>query len=401
MELKKGYKQTDIGIIPIDWDKDTVNNIASIKTGSRNTQDRVENGEYPFFVRSQIVERINSFSFDGEAVLTAGDGVGVGKVMHYIKGKFDCHQRVYRISNFSEILNGRFFYLYFSSNFYNRIMQMTAKSSVDSVRMEMIADMQIPIPPTISEQTAIATALSDADDLISGLEKLIEKKRNIKHGVMQELLRPKEGWEVKKLGEIAVIKMGQSPLSIYYNKGGDGLPLIQGNADVENRKTIVRSYTSITTKKGEPDEIIMSVRAPVGEIAKATFECCLGRGVCAIKYKNEYKLAKLNANLRDYQAAEKWYKTLYDLDTAKYIRAKYFQALMQKYNGNPIGLQLPMFVELVVTATEPGMRGDSSSGSSTKPATLETGLEIKVPLFIKVGEKVKIATEGREFSGRV
>ena len=71
-----------------------------------------------------------------------------------------------------------------------------------------------------------------------------------------------------------------------------------------------------------------------------------------------------------------------------------------KYNGNPIGLELPMFVELAVAHTEPGVRGDSSSGSVTKPATLETGLEIRVPLFIKEGEKVKVSTENRTFTGR-
>jgi len=77
-------------------------------------------------------------------------------------------------------------------------------------------------------------------------------------------------------------------------------------------------------------------------------------------------------------------------------------ALLQlhKYNGNPIGLQLPIFVELDVAETEPGVKGDSSSGSVTKVAKLETGLEIRVPLFIKQGEKVKVSTENREFAGR-
>ncbi len=73
---------------------------------------------------------------------------------------------------------------------------------------------------------------------------------------------------------------------------------------------------------------------------------------------------------------------------------------IHKFNGNPIGLQLPIFVELDVAYTEPSARGDSSSGSGTKPARLETGLEIRVPLFIKEGEKVKISTETREFAGR-
>ena len=73
---------------------------------------------------------------------------------------------------------------------------------------------------------------------------------------------------------------------------------------------------------------------------------------------------------------------------------------IHKYNGNPIGLQFPAHVELTVTRTEPGVRGDTASGSVTKLATLETGLEIRVPLFIKEGERVKVHTETREFAGR-
>ena len=73
---------------------------------------------------------------------------------------------------------------------------------------------------------------------------------------------------------------------------------------------------------------------------------------------------------------------------------------IQKFNGNPIGMQLPPHVELTVTATEPGVRGDTASGGVTKSATLETGLEIRVPLFIKEGERVKVHTETREFAGR-
>jgi elongation factor P len=73
---------------------------------------------------------------------------------------------------------------------------------------------------------------------------------------------------------------------------------------------------------------------------------------------------------------------------------------LHKYNGNPIGLQLPPQVELDVTYTEPGARGDTASGNVTKPATLETGIEIRVPLFIKQGEKVRVSTETREFAGR-
>ena len=73
---------------------------------------------------------------------------------------------------------------------------------------------------------------------------------------------------------------------------------------------------------------------------------------------------------------------------------------LHKFNGNPIGLQLPTHVELDIVYTEPGVRGDTSSGSVTKIAKLQTGLEIRVPLYIKEGEKVKVSTETREFAGR-
>jgi type I restriction enzyme, S subunit len=188
---KYGYKMTEVGPIPEDWEVDKIEHYATISTGGKNTQDKIDDGEYPFFVRSQTVERINSYSFDGEAVLTAGDGVGTGKIFHYIIGKFDVHQRVYLMSNFSEKLDGYFFYLVFSSNFLKRIMSMTAKSSVDSVRRNMIADMFIPIPPTLSEQKAIANALKEIDEETSALTQKLTKLQLLKQGMMQNLLTGK------------------------------------------------------------------------------------------------------------------------------------------------------------------------------------------------------------------
>ena len=183
-----GNLQTEIGVIPADWRLEPIENFAQITTGGKNAQDSIADGQYPFFVRSKTVERINSYSFDGEAVLTAGDGVGTGKVFHYIKGKFDAHQRVYRISHFAEEVNGYFFFLYFSTHFFARIMQMTAKSSVDSVRREMIAKMLVPIPRSKDEQIAIAAVLSDMDAEINALEAKLTKARHLKQAMMQELL---------------------------------------------------------------------------------------------------------------------------------------------------------------------------------------------------------------------
>ena len=186
-ETNRRYKATEIGLIPEEWGLIRIRDAALITTGKRNTQDRIEDGQYPFFVRSQTVERINTYSFDGEAVLTAGDGVGTGKVFHYINGKADFHQRVYKLSDFSSGLNAYYFFLYFSTHFYGRIMAMTAKSSVDSVRLETIAGMLIPLPSP-EEQTAIATVVSDMEDEIAALEQRLDKIRALKLCMMQELM---------------------------------------------------------------------------------------------------------------------------------------------------------------------------------------------------------------------
>ena len=179
-------KVSDHQMVPT-WPVENIERIAEITTGAKNTQDRIEAGQYPFFVRSQKVERINTYSFDGEAVLTAGDGVGTGKVFHYVNGKFDCHQRVYQIRNFDRRVDGYFFYLYFSAHFAERVAQMTAKSSVDSVRREMIASMEVPVPP-IAEQKAVASAVRDIDVLLERLDALLAKKRDLKKAAMQQLL---------------------------------------------------------------------------------------------------------------------------------------------------------------------------------------------------------------------
>jgi type I restriction enzyme S subunit len=215
MKLISEYKKSEVGIIPKDWKVDIIKNLAEISTGGKNTQDRIDDGIYPFFVRSNKIENINSFSFDTEAVLTAGDGVGTGKVFHYINGKFDCHQRVYVIYNFNEQITGYFFYLYFSNYFLNRVVQMTAKSTVDSVRMDMIALMHIPFPPTINEQQNIVSIIKDVNLLITILEKIIIKKNNLKRAVLDDLFEKKirlagfnDNWETKILGNLGFIYGG-------------------------------------------------------------------------------------------------------------------------------------------------------------------------------------------------
>ena len=173
------------------WEEVSVKDLMKIETGSRNTEDKIDDGQYPFFVRSQTVEHIDSFHYDCEAVLTAGDGVGTGKVFHYINGKFDAHQRVYVMSQFKQEVLGKYFYYWFSKNFYAEVAKYTAKSSVDSVRRQMIAGMVISLP-SAEEQEKIVGVLSDVDTLITDLQKLIRKKKDIRQGTMQMLVTGKK-----------------------------------------------------------------------------------------------------------------------------------------------------------------------------------------------------------------
>ena len=146
-----------LGEIPAHWEVRRLRTLADIKTGGRDTVDQQEEGKYPFFVRSQTVERINTWSFDGEAVLTAGDGVGVGKVFHYVNGKFDYHQRVYKFSNFRGVM-GRFFFYFFKEMLRFEVLQGTAKSTVDSLRLPMLQNFPVVVLP-LSEQRAIVSFL--------------------------------------------------------------------------------------------------------------------------------------------------------------------------------------------------------------------------------------------------
>ena len=140
--------------------------------------------------RSQSVEKINSYSFDGEAILIPGEG-NIGKIFHYINGKFDYHQRVYKISDFKEGCFGKYIYRYVSEYFGNHAMQNSVKATVDSLRLPTFQVFEIPFPPAYEDQIEIATILSDIDSELTALETKLEKYRNVKLGMIQNLLTGK------------------------------------------------------------------------------------------------------------------------------------------------------------------------------------------------------------------
>ena len=169
------------------WNKKQLGNLAHIQTGSRNNQDKTQDGQYPFFVRSATVERINSYSYDGEAILVPGEG-NIGNIFHYISGRFDVHQRVYMISRFSEGICGKFVYYIMVLLFGSHAIQYTLKATVDSLRLPTFKKFFLSLPEDIAEQRSIAAVLSNIDAEIMALEKRRDKTHAIKQGMMQQLL---------------------------------------------------------------------------------------------------------------------------------------------------------------------------------------------------------------------
>lgn len=185
----KTTRQTEVGCVPEDWEVVELGSVAFIKTGSKNNQDKKENGQYPFFVRSATVEQIDTYSYDCEAILIPGEG-NIGSIFHYINGKFDAHQRVYVIRDFYNVI-GKFVFFTLKQNFGKHAMENTVKATVDSLRLPTFQNFKFAIPKSTTEQTAIAQLLSDMDAEIIALEGRLKKTQSLKQGMMQALLTGK------------------------------------------------------------------------------------------------------------------------------------------------------------------------------------------------------------------
>ena len=265
-----------------EWEETIFEKVCNITTGNKNTQDKEEDGEYPFYVRSEIVERINSYSFNGEAILTAGDGVGVGKVFHYVNGKVGVHQRVYILSDFE--CSCKFAYYYFSGKFYNRVKRMSAKNSVDSVRRDMIAQMPI-LLPVRCEQNKIATFLSFLDRRIEIQGKIIERFESLIKGLSESLFSHKLGfegfkqnWDMKYVNEIFLNISDKNQtsnlpiLAITQEYGAIPRDLIDYKVTVTDKS--VESYKVV-----QIGDFIISLRSFQGGIEYSNY-----KGICSPAY---------------------------------------------------------------------------------------------------------------------
>lgn len=149
----------------VEWRE--VGEVANVGTGNNNTNEQVEEGEYPFFVRSKSIKRISTYSYDEKAIIIPGEG-GIGEIFHYIDGKYGLHQRAYRIHFFNTKINTKFIYYYMQANFKSFIMKKAVSATVQSIRKPMIEKFKIPIPP-LEIQEEIVKILDKFTDYVTEL----------------------------------------------------------------------------------------------------------------------------------------------------------------------------------------------------------------------------------------
>ena len=264
-----------LGSFDFSWEQRKAKEICSIGTGKSNTQDQVDDGKYPFYIRSDVPVRSNKYLYDCEAVITIGDG-NIGKVFHYVNGKFDLHQRCYKMTDFKDIW-GKYFFYYFSTKFYDRAMKMTAKATVDSVRLEMISEMDIKKPPQISEQKQIAEFFANLDNLITLHQRKCANLCSPSQVVFSLLFATSTfSWEQRKVSDLAEKTYGggtpTTSNEAYWN--GD-IPWIQSSdvvdgklLGVEPRKWITQDGLNNSAAQLIPgNSIAIITRVGVGKLA--------------------------------------------------------------------------------------------------------------------------------------
>lgn len=323
MELKKGYKQTEVGVIPKDWHLQNIASSSTLKARigwqGLTTGEYLSIGDYflvtgtDFFdgkikwetchyvAKERFIQDRNIQVKIGDILITK-DGT-IGKVAYVDELPLDAtlNSGVFVIRPKDNSYNPLYcYYIFKSAYFEDFLRKLVAGSTINHLYQKDFVLFNFPLPADKAEQTAIANALSDADTLISSLEKLIEKKRNIKQGAMQQLLKSKKGWVTKKLGDIATIQRGASPRPIENPIWFDENSKV-GWVRISDVTSSIKYLTETTQKLSESGiknsrpvkegELIMSICATIGRPILTTFEVCIHDGFVAFynpKIEREY-----------------------------------------------------------------------------------------------------------------
>lgn len=280
-----------------EWNENRIDSLFDVYAGgdiSKNHLSEYNDKVFKYPVYSNSLDNMglygysDIYKFDGETITVTGRGVNVGVANARYNEYFPIVRLL--VLNPKEILNVKLF-----EEVINNMKIFIESTGVPQLTGPQISKIRIKYP-SLKEQDRIANFLTKVDKIIEKQSEKVNNLENYKKGMMQKIFSQEirfkdengeeyQAWGYKSLSEIANITMGQSPSSESYNEEMIGLPLIQGNADIKNRKTMPRIFTSSITKTCNENDIIMSVRAPVGSIAKSVHRGCIGRGVCAISAK--------------------------------------------------------------------------------------------------------------------
>jgi type I restriction enzyme S subunit len=292
-------KETEIGRIPKDWEVVRLGDIFTIRAGGdiyKLDFTKVKDEEYKFPIYSNSLENkglygyAKTYQYPENCITVTARGT-----LGYAIPRFEKFNAIIRLLVLIPEIDIN---IVFAAHYINEKIRFNfEKTSIPQLTAPKLSQYKLPLPP-LSEQEKIAEILSTVDELIQRTDEIIAKTERLKKGLMQELLtkgighkefketeigRIPKDWEVVRLEDIASIIMGQSPPSSTYNKEGRGLPFLQGKMEFGSTYPTFSVYTSKPIKIAEAGDILISVRAPVGDVNLSPFKLCIGRGLAATR----------------------------------------------------------------------------------------------------------------------
>ena len=303
------FQKTPIGKIPKEWQVLRLRELFTYIKGKKpkNLIKEEKEGYLPYLTTDYLRTGVPSnyakhekdtTIVDDNDILLLWDGSNAGEFFLGKKGIL-ASTMVKLVPKINEI--STLFYFYYLKLVENRLKSLTKGTGIPHVEKSVFENLQL-IKPPLEEQWGIAEVLSSVDEAIGATERLIGRLERLKRGLMQELLTkgighreykqtpigkiPKE-WQIVKLSRIAKIIMGQSPPSSTYNEEGIGLPFLQGKAEFGRMYPKPVMYTSKSIKIAEEGDLLISVRAPVGDVNIAPFKLCIGRGLASIRFNRD------------------------------------------------------------------------------------------------------------------
>ncbi len=291
-----GYKKTKAGILPADWDVYMLGDCLSrverpveVKLNELYTQIGIRSHGKGLFYK----EPVTGAALGNKAVFWIEPDCfivnivfaweqAIGKTAQSEVGMIGSHRfPMYRPVN--DRVDIDYLISYFLTKRGTDILEAASPGGAGrnkTLGQERFLKSKITLPP-IAEQRKIAAILTTQNRVIELKEKRLAEKQRQKKYLMHRFFVDANGKKIR-LGQIANVIMGQSPSSTSYNEQMEGMPLIQGNGDVEGRNTHPRMYTTQSTKMCKKGDILISVRAPVGSVSRSSMNACIGRGMCAV-----------------------------------------------------------------------------------------------------------------------